>query len=62
MEIVRGLENGIKQADLAKRYGVSPAMLSVLNKNRGEIIHALASFSKNSRKNRKCTQVDLVLL
>ena len=59
IKIIRSIERGCKQTDLAREYGVSRAMISALYKNKEQIIEAIASLPKTSIKSRESNQKHL---
>lgn len=59
MKIISSIESGVKQADLAKKYSVSRAMICQIKKNKPKIIEFSSTLPENTKKNRTTSYTDI---
>ena len=48
VKILRELDDGVKNAEICKRYGLSSSTVSTLLKNKGKLMDAYESSQKNN--------------
>ncbi|XP_042899743.2 tigger transposable element-derived protein 4-like [Parasteatoda tepidariorum] len=59
VKILRELDDGVKNAEICKRYGLSSSTVSTLLKNKGKLMDAYVQSKTDCKRLKKCSKEDL---